>query len=424
MTTTRTATRAPRTLPWPSLLVLGAATFTMVTAEMLPTAVLPEMSAGLGVAEARTGLLVSIWAAAVVVASFPLVRLTRRWDRRAVIAVAMGVVGVSAAATAVASSYPGAIAGRLLGAVAVGLLWATANAHTADLVPDRLLARAVSVVLGGATLGMVLGTPLASLVSRAAGWRAAFWALAVLAVVVAFLVRAIVAQRPGTTPGNAPDTDPDQARPPEHGVEAGHPAVAAGARPMVLVTALVGVLLVGHYGAYTYITRLVEEPASGVPGGMSSLLLLFGIASAGGVALAGRFGARTARALVVSTAATALSVLALLTVGVHVAVGVAVVVAWGVASGALPPLAQTLILRLGGPERRTTASALIPVVFNGGIAVGAAAASALVARAGTDTLPVPAAVVVAATAVLLAVAARSWSRATGGAATPSAVAAV
>ena len=42
-------------LPWPSLLVLGGATFVMVTAEMVPTAVLPEMSAGLGVSGSGSG---------------------------------------------------------------------------------------------------------------------------------------------------------------------------------------------------------------------------------------------------------------------------------------------------------------------------------------------------------------------------------
>ena len=47
-------------LPWPSLLVLGAVTFVVVVGEMLPMAVLPQMSADLGVTEARTGLLVSL----------------------------------------------------------------------------------------------------------------------------------------------------------------------------------------------------------------------------------------------------------------------------------------------------------------------------------------------------------------------------
>ncbi|MFC7878546.1 MFS transporter [Isoptericola sp. NPDC057391] len=403
-----TTPRSPQTstrLPWPSLVVLGAATFTMVTAEMLPTAVLPQMSAGLGVPESRTGLLVSVWAAVVVVASFPLVRLVAGRDRRAVIAVALLALAASSVATALAPSYAVAVGARLAGAAAVGLLWASANAHVADLVPDRLLARAVAVVLGGATLGMVLGTPLASLVTRAVGWRAAFAGLAALTLLVAVLVRTVVAAAATAAP--APDDAPPV------GLD-GAPAGGRGAGPMIAVTAIVGVLLVGHYGAYTYVTRLVEAPAAVVPGGVSALLLVFGLASAVGVALAGRFGTRTSRALALSAAGTALALLGLLVVDAHPVLGVAVLASWGVASGALPPLAQTLILRLGGPERRGTAGALIPVVFNGGIAVGAAGASLVVAGGGALALPVPAAVVVATTTVALVVGARAWSRAAEG----------
>ncbi|MEL7976122.1 MFS transporter [Isoptericola sp. F-RaC21] len=407
MTTPRTTPTGSEGLPWPSLLVLGAATFTMVTAEMLPTAVLPQMSAGLGVPESRTGLLVSVWAAAVVVASFPLVRLVAGRDRRTVIAVALLVLAASSVVTALAPSYGVSVGARLAGAAAVGLLWASANAHVADLVPDRLLARAVAVVLGGATLGMVLGTPLASLVARAVGWRAAFAGLAVVTLLVAVLVRVVVA-------GAAAGPHPGAAAVPSGRADEG----AAGGRgpgQMVAVTAVVGVLLVGHYGAYTYVTRLVEAPAAAVPGGVSALLLVFGLASALGVVLAGRFGARTARALVLSAAGTALALLGLVVVDAHPVVGVAVLVAWGVASGALPPLAQTLILRLGGPERRATAGALIPVVFNGGIAAGAALASVVVARGGAPALPVPAAVVVAVATVALVAVVRAGRRQQAGA---------
>lgn len=393
--TTAPGTRPGDVLPWPSLLVLGAGTLLMVTAEMLPTAVLEQMSIGLGVAESSTGLLVSVWAAVVVVLSFPLVRLTRRWDRRAVIAGGLAVLALSSALTALAPTFQVAVGARMVGASAVGLLWATTNAHVADLVSDRLLGRAIAVVLGGATLGMVVGTPLARLVADAAGWRAAFWALAVLGLLGAVAVRLVVARAaaPGTTADGA-------------GASADGAGAARGMGRLLVVTALVALVLVGHYGAYTYITRLTEAPAQALPGGMSSLLLVFGLASAVGVALAGRLGDRSGPALVVSVAATALTVLGLGVADVSPVIGVAVVVAWGVVSGGLPPFAQTLILRLAGPERRSFAGALIPVLFNGGIAVGAALASLVVATSGISALPLLGAVVVGAAAVGLALSLR------------------
>ncbi|MBO0610398.1 MFS transporter [Myceligenerans salitolerans] len=396
-------------LPWPSLLVLGGTTLLMVTAEMLPTAVLAPMSAGLGVAESDTGMLVSLWAAVVVVTSFPLVRLVRDRDRRAVVAGGTVVLAASSALTALAPTYAVAVGARLLGAAAVGLLWATVNAHVADLVPERRLARAVAVVLGGATLGMVLGTPLARLAADAAGWRAAFWGLAVLTAAAAVAVRLVVAPArpdPGTTAATGGATP------------AGH---RHGTAPLLTVTGLVALVLVGHYGAYTYITRLTETSAAILPGGTGSLLLAFGLASAAGVALAGRFGERTVPALVAATVATALT-LAALAIDAEPALGVLTVVAWGVASGALPPLAQTLILRLAGPERRAFAGALIPVLFNGGIAAGAALFSTVVATAGVTAVPLPAAVVVgvAATGLALRAGARRTAEPRTAAALPKA----
>ncbi|WP_435768538.1 MFS transporter [Nocardioides sp. SYSU DS0651] len=388
MTTTTTSVppagpAVPEDLPWPALLVLGSATLVMVTGEMLPTAVLPQMSAGLDVAESAAGLLVSIWAAVVVVTSFPLVRFTRRIARPTVVAGSLLAFAASAAVTAVAPSYEVALAARVLGAASVGLLWATVNAHVADLVPDHLLGRATAVVLGGATLGMVLGTPVGRFVADLAGWRASFWVLAVASLAGAALVRSVVPDAP------ARDLVADSA------AAAGRRSV----RPMAVVTVLVGVVLVGHYGTYTFITRLAERPAGVVPGGMGGLLLLFGLASAVGVAIAGRVSGRTRGALALATLATAGGVLALAVAERSPWAGVLVVVLWGAASGALPPLAQTSILRLAGPEHRALAGALIPVVFNGGIAVGAALASGLVARSGVDALTVPAAALVALAAV-------------------------
>ena len=127
--------------------------------------------------------------------------------------------------------------------------------------------------------------------------------------------------------------------------------------------------------------------------GISALLLVFGLASAAGVALAGR--ATRAHALVIAAAVTAAAVAAM-ALADRAWLGLAVVVVWGVASGALPPLAQTGILRAAGTQHRDLAATLIPVVFNGGIAVGATLAAGLVRAGGIGALPLAAAAVVTA----------------------------
>ena len=400
MTTTTACQDVARTgstdrLPWVSLLVLGAATLVMVTTEMLPTAVLSPMSAGLGVPETQTAQLVSAWALLVVLSSFPLVRLTRGRNRRNVVAVGLVGLGLSSALTALAPSYLAALGARSLGALAVGLLWATVNAHVADLVSDRMLGRAVAIVLGGATLGMVLGTPVGRLVADQVGWRTAFAGLAIVAGSVAVAVRVLVASTPGRALVVDRSAEVTARLEPDRGSD------RSALRRMLLTTGLVALWLVGHYAAYTFVTRLAERPATVLPGGIGTLLLIFGIASAAGVALAGRFGAHRA-ALATYAGLTGLAVLALLVVDHGALLGIGVIVAWGVLSGAVPPLAQTAILSAAGPAHRSMAGALIPVLFNGGIAIGAALGALVVREHGVEALPLPTAVVIVLAAASLA----------------------
>ena len=242
-----------------------------------------------------------------VVGSFPLVRLTQRFDRRAVIVWSLVALAASVALTALAPAYPLALAGRLAGALSVGLLRATTNAYTADLVADRDLAPGRRRALGGATLRTVPGTPTISLVAQGTGWRAAFCKppRAALSGCRRRRCARSCAGRIRTPQPLAAHPDGRLTRLLRRlmtfrGVPATH---SRSIRPMVTIVALIALSLVGHYGMYTYITRLVEAPASQVPGGIGAMLLVFGLASAAGVAVAGRFGERTDRAIVVSAIA-------------------------------------------------------------------------------------------------------------------------
>jgi len=107
---------------------------------------------------------------------------------------------------------------------------------------------------------------------------------------------------------------------------------------------------------------------------------------------------------------TAVGVAGLGIVAVHPIVGIGVLALWGVASGALPPLAQTMILREAGPHHRALAGALIPVVFNLGIAIGAALASVVVGAGALSSLPALGAAVIAAAALGLVVVVRRTRR--------------
>ena len=137
----------------------------MVATELMPSAVLPTMSADLGVATSIGGLLVTAWAFTIVATSLPLVRRLSTVRRRPLLAASLGVVAAANVATALAPTFPFAILARITAAGAHGLFWAIVVAHVASLVDTAKLGRALAIVLAGPTFSGLIGLPIGALMA-------------------------------------------------------------------------------------------------------------------------------------------------------------------------------------------------------------------------------------------------------------------
>ena len=181
------------------LLVLAGAIFVSVSSEFLPTGLLPDISADLGVSESRVGLLVAVFAFTVVVTAAPLTVLTRRFSRKGLLVALLGIFALSNLLAAAAPNYETLAAARVLGGFAHGLFWAVVGPYVSLLVAPRQLARAISVTTGGGALAFMLGVPFTAALGHVVGWRWAFVAMAVLVVVegsLSFLGYGIPAPNP------------------------------------------------------------------------------------------------------------------------------------------------------------------------------------------------------------------------------------
>ncbi|WP_187368382.1 MFS transporter [Ruania zhangjianzhongii] len=365
--------RSPDRLPWPALITMTVAIFVVVSGEMMPTAVLPQLAAGLDVSLARAGLLVSAWALTVVVASFPLVRVTARVPRPTVIAGALLVAAFATVVTATTSDYPVAMASRLVAAAATGLLWSTINAHTASIVPAVQIGRATAVVLFGGTLGTVAAIPAGNAIAQWVGWRAPFLALAALTLLAAAAILLVLRRYPVR----------HEDQPVEAEAEVGARQRLRGLGPILVTTAFGGSLLIGHFAAFTFVAELFQPSAVPTP----LLLLLFGLVGVGGVVGVGATSDRYPAAVpIVLAGMLALSLAGLMLIGGSAITDVAVVLVWGLTVGGLGPAIQTRVMRQAGTRHRTTAGTLIPVAMNLGIAAGSALGSGVLERASLETL--------------------------------------
>lgn len=374
------------TLPWRALVVLASAVFLSITIEMLPTGLLPEMSADLGVGEPLVGLLVSVFAFTVVVTSTPLTALTRRLPRRTLLTAVLVVLAASTALSAVVPEYWMLVGVRIVGGVAHGVFWALVGAYPARIVPDAQLGRAVSVVLGGGTIALIAGVPLATALGQAVGWRAAFAVVAALTLLGALVVRAVLPPDGATAAARAGAAASTTA--PVRSDGAARPLSAdAGTTAVLVVCVVTAAVMIGQYAALTYIAPILTDVVGAPTSAVAPLLFASGIAGAAGLAVVGtRFARNGVRALVIALAAIAAALVVMTSVP---ALWPAVIayLAWGFAFGAVPPLLQTRLLQAAAPERRDAASALYTTAFNIGIGGGALVGGLLFEAFGVASIP-------------------------------------
>jgi predicted MFS family arabinose efflux permease len=356
------------------LMVLAAAAFVYVTAEIVPVGALPAIAADLRVSEALVGTLLASYALVAALTTVPLVRLTRLWPRRTTLLLTLVCLTVSQLISATAPNFTVLAGGRVLCALTHGLMWSVIAPIGARLVPASHAGRATTAVYVGTSLALVVGNPLTAAMSELWGWRLAVVLVTVAAAAVAVLAWA--ALPPMATSRDEKQTVGSSRR---HG----------GNRRLVTLTVLTMIGVTGHFISYTFIVVIIRDVV-GVHGArLAWLLVAFGIAGLVSMGAMARPLDRWPQASVVgclAALATAFAVLTSLAFDggtglVALVVGGVAIVLWGAASTALPPMLQTAAMRTE-PDDPDGASGLYIAGFQVGIMAGSLAGGLLYEHTG------------------------------------------
>ncbi|MEU8295542.1 MFS transporter [Streptomyces pseudogriseolus] len=369
-------------MPLP-VLAMMLCTFCIGTAESVIAGILPGIAQDVGVSLTAVGLLITVYAVAVVLVG-PLVTAATATLRRTTLLPAM--MGVFVMGNTLAASAPGfgwLLVGRVVSAVVHSTLIAAFVAAARDTAPpDRRAAYGAKVTLG-IGLSSVAGVPAGTLIGNAFGWRATFWALAA----VSLAATALLTRFP------APESPRGTAKP-------------AGRRrfvlpgPMLLVAAVITLGTAGVFALYTYASPYLTQSAGFGSGSVTVLLLLYGLGGIVGNMVGGRAADRFPSAAVPATLGAAAAGLLLLALppGNRWAVA-GVFCLLGTAYFATIPALNNAIVSAAGPSSSTMALTVNNSAFCVGIALGSWLGGLLLARG--NTLPTVAAAGAASTAAAL-----------------------
>jgi len=172
-------------------LILAALTlggFAIGTSEFAGMGLMPNMVASLGISEPQVGHLISAYALGVVVGAPLLAILGGALPRKTLLLALMGFYAAGNLASALGPDYHSLMLFRFIAGLPHGAYFGVAALTAVSISPPQARGRAVSLVMLGLTLAMLLGVPVATWLGQAISWRWAYAAVSVLALVTVALI--------------------------------------------------------------------------------------------------------------------------------------------------------------------------------------------------------------------------------------------
>ena len=323
-------------------------------AEFVTMGVLPQISTGLDVSIPTAGYAISAYALGVVVGAPVAAVGAARAPRRAVLVGFMLLFALANAAAALAPSLGTLVAARFVAGLPHAGFFGLASLVAISLAPPGRGGRAVGTVMLGIPLALLIGVPLGTWAGQVFGWRVSYWAVAVIGLLAAVLVRLWV-----------PRTPRDQTR-------SRRAELRAFTSTQFWLTLAIGAIgFGGMFATYSYIAPTITDVTGLDERWVPVFLLVYGVVSIVGTWLGGRLGDWSVlRTLVLTGTGSAAALLVFFWSSAALVPAVLTVAAIGLFSSAWVIGLQLRLMQVAGPAR-TLGAAMNHASLNVANALGA-----------------------------------------------------
>lgn len=253
--------------------LLALSLFAMGSAEFLMGGILPMIAEDLRISLPTAGTLISAFAVGALIGGPPFAILALRWPSRSALFISQVAFIAATVVSLLAQGYWAILLARFGMGLAYACFWSVAAATAVQLSPPDRRAKALSIVVSGLTVAMVLGGPAGTYISEATGWRGGFWA--VIAVTVISAVAVLLA---------LPKHTARDAKEPDLVTE-----LRVMKRPALWVAYATTMFTTAAYmGTFGYIAALLMEVSGLNAEWLPAVLILFGVGAFIGLTIGGR----------------------------------------------------------------------------------------------------------------------------------------
>lgn len=149
---------------WFPLIGLTCAAFIFNTSEFIPIGLLSDIAKDFKITEAHAGLLISVYAWIVTLLSLPLMLLVSKIELRKLLLFTLVLFVGFQVFSSVSANYGALMASRIGVACTHSVFWSIVSPLAVRIVPDKNRPLALSMIVTGTSVAMILGLPLGRII--------------------------------------------------------------------------------------------------------------------------------------------------------------------------------------------------------------------------------------------------------------------
>lgn len=339
---------------WP-VIGLTFAAFIFNTSEFIPIGLLSGIAGDFSITESKAGLLITVYAWVVAVASLPLMIAASKAEARKLMLSVVGVFMAGQAMSAFSSGYWMLMFSRIIVACSHAIFWSIVTPLAVRIVPPGHDSRALGMIVAGSSIAMIVGLPLGRTVGLYLGWRMTFAVIALLSAAVFALLALILPKVPGTG-GFSWSQLPSLFR-------------IAPLRGLYVLTILT---VTAHFTGYSYIEPFLASEAGFGASWITMILMLFGLMGIVGSLLFSRYyGSCPSFFMGYAVSGICVFLLLLGAASSNALSTVALCLLWGLAVAFLNLAFQSEVIHVAPSGGVAVAMSIYSGIYNVGIGAGA-----------------------------------------------------
>lgn len=169
---------------WVPLVGMTLSTFVFNTSEFMPIGLLTDIAADFNMTESAAGMLISVYAWAVMILSLPLMLCVTKVPPKRLLLGVIVLFGICQLLSAASVNFWMLMAARIGVAAAHAVFWSIITPLAVRVAPSPKASLALSMVGMGTSVAMIFGLPCGRMLGLAIGWRATFLTVGIVSFAI------------------------------------------------------------------------------------------------------------------------------------------------------------------------------------------------------------------------------------------------